>query len=101
MSSSEQRSWSVCPLRAFRRSSSSLRLGSASALNTPSISGYVTIRLPILGIRMVACQGSPHYAGPRQNGAVPAIDEKDRLRALLESGIALNSELSLDALLQK
>jgi signal transduction histidine kinase len=32
---------------------------------------------------------------------VSAIDERDRLRALLESGIALNSELSLDALLQK
>ena len=33
------------------------------------------------------------------NGCVP--DVTDRLRALLDAGIALNSELSLDALLQR
>lgn len=32
---------------------------------------------------------------------VATIEERDRLRALLDAGIALSSELSLDALLQK
>ena len=36
---------------------------------------------------------------PLDNGRVP--DVSDRLRALLDAGIALNSELSLDALLQR
>ncbi len=38
----------------------------------------------------------------REDGAVPsAAEEPGRLRSLVEAGIALSSELSLDAVLQR
>ena len=51
---------------------------------------------------MRATDGDAAYPlglGGLDNGAVPA--ESDRLRALVDAGIALSSELSLDALLQR
>src|SRR5271166_6189093 len=68
--SSPAHSWrSVWPLWAFRLSSSMRRLGSASALNTSSISSSpkAAIWLPLnLGSRTAACQGTrrPRQATP-------------------------------------
>lgn len=40
-------------------------------------------------------------AGVRQNGVMATTEERDRLRALLDAGIALSAELDLDVLLLK
>jgi signal transduction histidine kinase len=44
---------------------------------------------------------SPALAEARQNARVASTGQLDRLRVLVDSGIALSSELSLDALLQR
>src|SRR5262245_24134221 len=51
------------------------------------------------GAAVVPRVGAPKHRLLRENPPVPA--ERDRFRALLEATMALSSELSLDALLQK
>src|SRR5262245_12928299 len=58
MASRAQRSFSVCPFSARRRSSNSRRLASASALNTASMTHYATFWLPVKQI-VCSCPWNP------------------------------------------
>src|SRR5215218_8723436 len=92
------RSRRLCPLRAFRLSSNSRRLGSASALNTSSISAisiHAAVRLHVHHMQLLGCVSMvrrPLSAGwpvklvvPRCfDGVMLGIAPKERLEVLFE-----------------